>query len=186
MFNHQNPPQTGGYYRFMQHADQRVGIFIDTQNMYHSARHLFNRRVNFKNILEDAVAGRKLIRAMAYVISTKTEEEQPFFEALEKTGIELREKELIEYASGAKKADWDVGMAIDAVRMLDMLDVVILITGDGDFVPLVDFAQNRGRIVEVMSFGETTSSRLIEAADRFRDLSKEKKRYLFFSHPKRG
>jgi len=170
----------------MQHADQRVGIFIDSQNMYHSARHLFNRRVNFKNILEDAVIGRKLIRAVAYVISTKTEEEQPFFEALEKTGIELRQKELIEYASGAKKADWDVGMAIDVVRMLDMLDVVVLVTGDGDFVPLVDFVQNHGRIVEVMSFGETTSSRLIEAADHFIDLSKEKKRYMFFSPQKRG
>lgn len=163
------------------HTEQRVGIFIDSQNMYHTARHLFKKRVNFKNIVEDAVSGRKLIRAIAYVISTKTEEEQPFFEALKTIGIELRDKELIEFFSGAKKADWDVGLAIDVVRMLDMLDVVILVTGDGDFCPLVEYAQSRGRIVEVMSFKETTNAKLIETVDRHTNLTDNKRRYLITS-----
>jgi uncharacterized LabA/DUF88 family protein len=161
--------------------DQRVGIFIDTQNMYHTARHLFRKRVNFKNILEDGVAGRKLIRAIAYVISTKTEEEQPFFESLQKLGIELQIKELIEYASGAKKADWDVGLAVDVVRMIDMLDVIIILSGDGDFVPLVEYIQNRGRRVEVMSFKETTNAKLQEVVDDHIDLSSNKRRYLISS-----
>jgi uncharacterized LabA/DUF88 family protein len=160
------------------HLDQRVGVFIDTQNMYYSARYLFGRRVSFGNIVEDAVAGRRLIRAMAYVVKTKTADETPFFEALKKLGIELREKELMEYLSGQKKADWDVGLAIDAVRMLDMLDVVILVTGDGDFVPLIEFAKSRGRIVEVMGFRETTSSKLVEAADEYTNLSDNKRRFL--------
>jgi uncharacterized LabA/DUF88 family protein len=161
-----------------QHSDQRVGIFIDTQNMYYSARYLFGRKVSFSNIVEDAVAGRKLIRAIAYVVSTKGQEEKPFFEALQKAGIELREKELMEYFSGQKKADWDVGLAVDAIRMLDMLDVVVIVSGDGDFLPLVDYVKGRGRIVEVMSFRETTSSKLVEAVDRFTNLSDDKKRYL--------
>ena len=163
------------------HSDQRVGIFIDTQNMYHSARHLFKRRVNFQNIFTDAIADRKIIRALAYVISTKTEEEQPFFEALSNMGIELQDKELIEYFSGAKKADWDVGLAIDVVRMLDMLDVVVLVSGDGDFCPLVEYAQSRGRIVELISFKETTNSRLLEIVDASIDLSSDRKRYLMGS-----
>src|SRR3989338_10471673 len=125
------------------HKDQRVGVFIDTQNMYYSARHLFKRKVNFKHIVEDATADRRLIRAMAYVIRTKTAEGQPFFEALMKAGIELREKDLIEYASGHKKGDWDVGLTIDVVRMLDMLDVVVLVSGDGDYAPLVQYCQAR-------------------------------------------
>lgn len=162
----------------VKHLDQRVGIFIDTQNMYYSARYLFGRRVNFGNIVEDAVASRKLIRAMAYVVKTKTQDETPFFEALKKLGIELREKELMEYLSGQKKADWDVGLAIDAVRMLDMLDVIVLVTGDGDFVPLIEFAKSRGRIVEVMGFRETTSSKLVEAVDEYTNLSENKRRYL--------
>jgi len=161
-----------------QHSDQRVGIFIDTQNMYYSARYLFGRKVNFKKIVDDAVAGRKLIRAIAYVVSTKDQAEKPFFEALQKSGIELREKELMEYFSGQKKADWDVGLAVDAIRMLDMLDVVVICSGDGDFLPLVDYVKGRGRIVEVMSFRETTSGKLVEAVDRYTNLSDDKKNYL--------
>jgi uncharacterized LabA/DUF88 family protein len=162
----------------IKHKDQRVGVFIDTQNMYYSARNLFKRKVNFKNIVEDAVAGRKLIRAHAYVVRTKSEEERPFFEALQKAGIETREKDLQEYANGSKKADWDVGLAIDVVQMLDMLDVVIIASGDGDFIPLVEYAQGRGRIVELMAFGATTSSNLLDYVNDYTNLSDNKRRYL--------
>lgn len=160
------------------HEDQRVGVFIDTQNMYYSARNLFKRKVNFKNIVEDAVAGRKLIRANAYVVRTQSEEERPFFEALQKAGIETREKDLQEYQSGAKKADWDVGLAIDVVQMLPMLDVVVIASGDGDFIPLVEYVQSRGRMVEVMAFGATTSSNLLDVVHDYINLSENKKRYL--------
>lgn len=160
------------------HKDQRVGVFIDTQNMYYSARNLFKRKVNFKNIVEDAVAGRKLIRATAYVVSTEGGENEPFFEALEKAGIETRRKALMEYPSGHKKADWDVGLAIDAVQMLDTLDVVVIISGDGDFQPLANYIQSRGRMVEVMAFGKTTSSKLVSAVNDYIDLSSNKRRYL--------
>jgi len=160
------------------HKDQRVGVFIDTQNMYYSARNLFKRKVNFKNIVLDAVADRKLIRATAYVVATEDGQEKPFFEALEKAGIEAVAKDLQEYASGAKKADWDVGLAIDVVKMLDMLDVVVLVSGDGDFQPLVEYVHSRGRMVEVMSFGQTTSGKLRAMAKDFTDLSANKRRYL--------
>ena len=162
----------------IQNPDQRVGVFIDTQNMYYSARHLFNKKVNFGNILTDAVNGRKLIRAIAYVVSTKTAEERPFFDALIKAGIELREKELMEYFSGQKKADWDVGLAVDVIRMLDMLDVVIIASGDGDFLPLVDYVKSRGRILETIGFRETTSAKILESTDSYINLSEDPKRYL--------
>ncbi len=168
------------------HANQRVGVFIDTQNMYYSARHLFGRKVNFKNIVEDAVSGRQLIRALAYVIRTKGAEERPFFEALQKSGIETREKNLIEYASGQKKADWDVGLAIDVVQMLDILDVVVIVSGDGDYLPLIEYVQSRGRIAEVMAFGETTSSLSIDFCDDYIDLSQNKRRYLIGPTAKEG
>lgn len=160
------------------HKDQRVGVFIDTQNMYYSARNLFKRKVNFKNIVDDGVAGRKLIRAMAYVVSTEGGEEKTFFEALENAGIETRKKALMEYPSGQKKADWDVGLAIDVVQILDTLDVVVIVSGDGDFQPLVDYAKSRGRMVELMAFGETTSSKLVEKVHDFINLSQNRRRYL--------
>src|SRR3989339_718784 len=162
----------------LKHLDQRVGVFIDTQNMYYSARYLFGRRVNFGHIVEDAVAGRKLIRAMAYVVKTKTQDETPFFEALKKLGIELREKDLMEYLSGQKKADWDVGLTMDIVRILDTLDVVVLVSGDGDFVYLADYVKGRGRLLEVMSFRETTSAKLVEAADLYTNLSDDTRKFL--------
>jgi len=167
----------------IRHPDQRVGVFIDTQNMYYSARNIFGKKVNFKNIVGDAADGRRLIRALAYVVKTKTAEETPFFEALKKMGIELREKELMEYLSGQKKADWDVGLAVDVIRMLDMLDVVVLVSGDGDFIPLVQYAQSRGRFVEVMAFRETTNSKLIEAVDSYVNLSENRRRYLIGPTP---
>src|SRR3990167_189953 len=171
------------------HIDQRVGVFIDTQNLYHSAKNLYDdARVNFSNILKDAVAGRKLIRAMAYVISTKEGVEQGFFDALAKIGIETRSKELQEFWGGAKKGDWDVGLAVDAITLAPKLDSIIIASGDGDFVPLVKYLQiNMGIQVEVIAFGKSASSSLREAADDFFDLSDDPGAYLMgFKDKRRG
>ncbi len=159
-------------------SDRRVGVFIDVQNMYYSARNLFNRKVNFTNIVKETVGDGKLIRAIAYTISTKGGEEEAFFEALRKSGIEVMSKELLEYHGGNKKGDWDVGITIDIVRMLDMLDVVVLVSGDGDFVALSDYVRSRGRIFHVASFRESTSSTLLESVDLYTNLSDNKKTFL--------
>ena len=152
----------------MKYKDQRVGILVDVSNMYHSAKNLYNKRVNFKEILKEAVAGRKLIRANAYVIKTETEEEMPFFEALSQQGFEVKMKDLQIFTGGAKKADWDVGISVDAIILAAKLDVLVLVTGDGDYLPLVSYLQNtKGCLVEVMAFRQTTSSKLIEMADDF-------------------
>lgn len=171
----------------IKHDDQRVGFFIDTQNLYHSAKNLYDdARVNFGAMVKDAVAGRKLVRALAYVISTKTGEESSFFDALGKIGIETRVKELQEFWGGAKKGDWDVGMAVDAIRLAPKLDTVILATGDGDFIPLVEYLQNQGCQVEVVSFGKSTSGKLKEAADDFFDLSDNPSAYLLGHRERRS
>lgn len=166
----------------IKHPDQRVGVFIDTQNMYYSARNLHDAHVNFKNVVEAAVAGRKLIRAIAYVVRTKTGEEQPFFEALVKSGIETRQKDLQEFFGGAKKADWDVGLAVDAIRVSDVLDVVVIVSGDGDYIPLVEYLKHRGRQVELVAFRKTASTKLVESVDSFLDLSEDKKKFLIGSN----
>ncbi|MFA4818300.1 MAG: NYN domain-containing protein [Patescibacteria group bacterium] len=165
----------------LKHKDQRVGVFIDVQNMYYSARNLYGARVNFGNILEQAVSGRKLIRAIAYVIKAEAPEEVKFFEALDKQGFELKMKDLQVFVGGAKKGDWDVGVAIDAISMAPKLDVIVLVTGDGDFVPLVQFLQFLGQRVEVIAFGDTASAKLIEQADDFFDLATQPNKYLFHS-----
>lgn len=163
----------------IKHKDQRVGILVDVSNMYHSAKNLYKKRVNFKEILKTAVAGRKLIRAIAYVVRTETEEENPFFEALSQQGFEVKMKDLQIFAGGAKKADWDVGITVDAIKLGEKLDVVVLVTGDGDYLPLVSYLQNtKGCLVEVMAFRQTASSRLMEDADDFVNLSDSNKYLL--------
>lgn len=164
----------------MKNKEQRVGIFIDIQNLYHSAKNLYNSRVNYKELLKSLIAGRRLIRAMAYVVKTEASEgdaggnnkemsgEAAFFDALSRAGIELRSKDIQIYPGGMKKADWDVGMAVDAIRMAEFLDVVILVTGDGDFIPLVEYLKwGRGRSVEVAAFSRSASGKLKEVVDEF-------------------
>lgn len=163
----------------IKHKSQRVGIFIDTQNLYHSAKNLYKAKVNFGQVVKEAVAGRNLIRAIAYVIRTESEEEKGFFDALNKLGIETKVKDIRIFAGGAKKADWDIGMAIDAVAMAQKLDTIILATGDGDFVPLVEYLKyTYGTQVEVISFGKSSSGQLKEAADDFIDMSEDPRTYL--------
>ncbi|HAJ44827.1 MAG: hypothetical protein UV53_C0028G0002 [Candidatus Azambacteria bacterium GW2011_GWE1_42_9] len=162
----------------IKHKDQRVAILIDVQNLYHSAKNLYNARVNFSEILKAALSGRKLVRAIGYVIKTETGEETAFFEALTKMGIETKMKDLQIFPGGMKKGDWDVGMAVDAIRLGEAtVDAVVLGTGDGDFVPLVEYLKGRGRQMEIISFGRSTSAKLKEAADDFIDMSADPKKF---------
>lgn len=161
--------------------EQRVGVFIDTSNLYHSAKNLYKRKVNFGTVLKDAVAGRKLVRAIAYVISSEGGEEKNFFEALTKLGIETKTKDLQIFPGGAKKGDWDVGITVDAIKMAPKLDAIVLVAGDGDFVPLIEYLQSQSMVqVEVVSFGKSTSAKLIEVADDFLDLSTNPRKYLIY------
>ena len=172
----------------IQTTAQRVGIFIDVQNIYHSAKNLYTARVNFQKLIKELVGDRTLIRALAYVIKSETAlGEQSFFDALESAGLELRIKDLQIFAGGMKKADWDVGMAVDAIRISSTLDVVILVTGDGDFVPLVAYLKwGLGKHVEDAAFIKTTSSRLIDVADTFVDISKLPKLLMDIPTKRRG
>lgn len=160
------------------HKGQRVGIFIDTQNLYHSAKNLYGAKVNFGNIVKEAVGKRELIRAIAYVITTESGEEKNFIEALKKVGIEIKSKDLQIFFGGAKKADWDVGMAVDAIKLAPKLDVVIIMSGDGDFVPLLEYLKSSLTQVEVVAFGKSASLRLRETADAFTDLSDNPGKFL--------
>ncbi|MEI6266687.1 MAG: NYN domain-containing protein [bacterium] len=162
----------------VKNTDQRVGIFIDVQNLYYSARALYGTKVNFGEIVRTATAGRKLIRAIAYAVKAEMPEEQSFFDALEKAGLEVKTKDLQTFVSGQKKADWDVGIAVDILNMAPKLDAIILCSGDGDFQILMHQAKTEGCRAEVMSFGRSTSAKLIEESDDFVDMDLEPERYL--------
>jgi len=161
-----------------QRKNHRVGVFVDVSNMYHSAKNLYKARVNFKELLRLTSANREVVRAIAYVIKSDTEEEKAFFSALEKAGFELKSKDLQIFPGGMKKGDWDVAIAIDAITLSKLVDTVVIVSGDGDYEPLVEYLQFNGIIVEVAGFNRSTSSRLIDAANNFLDLEEVKDKVL--------
>lgn len=158
--------------------NQRVGIFVDVQNLYYSAKNLYKGKVDYSKLLEEATDDRKLIRALAYVIEAQTPDEENFFEALGEIGFQVRKKKLKEFYDGAKKGDWDMGIAIDAIKMANKIDVAVLVTGDGDFKSLVEHLQNQGIQVEGMSFGKSTAGELIETVDTFINMDEKKGHFL--------
>ncbi len=163
----------------LKHEEQRVVVLVDVQNMYHSAKNLYDARVNFKNLLKTALGERKLIRAIGYTIKTEGGEEDAFLHALRKMGIETKMKPLQIFPGGMKKGDWDVGMAVDAIKFSSYVDAIILVSGDGDFIPLVEYLKSATPVrVEVVAFGESCSGELKEKVHDFINLSEEKEKYL--------
>lgn len=161
-----------------QNKEQRVAVFVDIQNMYYSAKNLYQSKVDFGKLLTYAVSGRKLIRAFAYVIKADVGSEKEFFEALNKIGYEVREKELQIFYGGAKKGDWDVGLCMDAVRVMPKVDALVLVSGDGDYTDLLDYARSQGVRTEVIAFGKTGSGRLFSEADYVTDMGESPEKFL--------
>jgi uncharacterized LabA/DUF88 family protein len=161
------------------YKEQRVGVFVDVQNLYYSARNVYKSKVDFRAILKEAIKGRNLIRAIAYVIRADVKDEENFFDALKNLGYEVKEKDLQVFFGGAKKGDWDIGIAMDLIELAPKLDTVILVSGDGDFVPLVRHLKHAlGCYVEVMAFGKSSSQKLIEEADNYLDLDTDPQKFL--------
>ena len=160
------------------HPDQRVAVLADSQNLYHTGQSLYSRNIDYASLLEAAVDGRQLTRAIAYVIRADAPEEESFFDALENIGFETRIKEIRTFGDGSKKADWDVGMSLDAVSLAPHVDTVVLCTGDGDFARLCSHLRHEGVRTEIIAFDESTAEELVDAAESFEDMSADTDRFL--------
>ncbi len=150
-------------------ADERVGIFIDVQNMWYAARQHYgiSARLDFEKLMQAAVGDRRLICAYAYVIQTPEVDQSGFVTMLEQFSYQVKRKDLRRRSDGSAKGDWDMEMAIDMIRMADKVDVVILASGDGDFVSLLQLLKELGPRVEVFSFLHNTARDLVEASDHY-------------------
>jgi uncharacterized LabA/DUF88 family protein len=160
------------------HPGQRVAVLADAQNLYHTARSLYSRNIDYDALLQEAVDDRELTRAIAYVIRADSPEEESFFEALVDIGFETRIKDIKTFQDGSKKADWDVGMSLDAVTLAKHNDAVVLCTGDGDFARVCRYLRHEGCRAEAMGFEESSSEDLKAAVDGFIDMSDDSERFL--------
>lgn len=158
--------------------EQRVAVFVDVQNLYYSAKNLFGAKVDFGRVLNIAVGGRRLVRAFTYVIKADVGAEKEFFEALNKIGYEVKMKDLQTFYDGSKKGDWDVGLCMDVVRMVPKIDAMVLVSGDGDYIELLKYAQSQGVRTEVMAYSQTASGKLVETADFMLDMASVPGKFL--------
>jgi uncharacterized LabA/DUF88 family protein len=152
---------------------ERIGVFVDVPNLVYAARYL-NRWIDFGRLLERLLGGRRLIRAHAYSpTDPDPAAEQQFLTPVKSQGYRLTTKNYRTFASGAKKADMDLDLCMDVVRLVvaKAVDCIVLCSGDGDFLPLLEFCADNGVRVEVASFIEATSDELRQACDRFYNLS---------------
>ncbi len=159
--------------------NQRIAIFLDVQNLYYSARDAFNRKVNFESVLNITLKDRILLRAIAYLVKLQGVDQKGFINTLKHIGYQVREKEpkifkrLDDQGNlwTTIKADWDMGIAMDAIMLADKIDVAVLASGDGDFTDLVNYLRTKGVKVEIAAFKQTSAKELIEIADEFIDLT---------------
>ncbi|MFH1069624.1 MAG: NYN domain-containing protein [Candidatus Glassbacteria bacterium] len=145
----------------------RVGVFVDVQNMFYAAKKLDGARLDYETMLDHILAQRRLIKAAAYIVESSEIDQSGFISVLEKKGYQVRRKELKSFTDGTAKGDWDMGIAIDIIELAPYLDVVALVSGDGDFVSLVHLVKKLGPTVELYAFGHNLSTELRETADRF-------------------
>ena len=160
------------------HDRQRVAVIADSQNLYHTAHSLHSRNLDYTALLEAAVDDRELVRAIAYVIRAESPAEEDFFEALRDIGFETKIKEIKTFADGSQKANWDLGMCLDAVTLASKVDTVVLASGDGDFERLCTHLRHEGVRTEVIGFESSTAEELVAAADDFLDMSEDLERFL--------
>ena len=157
--------------------DQRVAVLIDMQNMFYSALSMYKKKLNFETLLPVITRGRRLTRAVAYVVQTPEIDQTKFLDFLVSLGVEIKSKKLKIRPDGSAKGDWDMGMAIDAINIAPKVDAIALVTGDGDFVALVDKLKAMGVRVEVYSFPGSTAEELRLAADYYHALDAEVLRF---------
>lgn len=152
---------------------QRVGVLVDVQNMFYSAKAIYKAKLNFSKLMESAVRGRQLIRAICYCVDNPDIDQTGFSDMLKTNGYEVKYKTMRVRPDGSVKADWDMGMAIDAINLAHKLDIMVLVTGDGDFIDLVTHLQSRGVLVEGISFPKSTNEDLVKAVDVFTALDEK-------------
>lgn len=145
----------------------RVGVFVDVQNIYYGAKIGYQAKLNFETLLNLVTKDREIVTAIAYIVQTPEINQDEFIKTLDRVGYTVKSKDLRRRADGSAKGDWDLGIAMDIISLQDRLDVVVLVSGDGDFTELIKVLKRSNITVEVAAFQHNTSRDLIEIADTF-------------------
>jgi uncharacterized LabA/DUF88 family protein len=149
---------------------ETIALFVDSQNLYYSARTAYAAKVNYEKLLRLITGNRHLVKAYAYIVQPPEGDVKPFATSLERIGYIVKTKDVRTRANGSAKANWDMSIALDILGILDRVDTIVLASGDGDFAPLIDFIKGKNKRVEIFAFPDNTAYDLKEKADRFEPL----------------
>ncbi len=154
-------------------SKEKIGIFVDTQNLYHAAKDYYFAKVNYEKLYHFVSKERQIIKAVAYVINNPGVDQSKFINVLKQCGFEVRKEDLIVRGDGTAKGNTDVDIVMDIMQSLKLVDTIVLISGDGDFATMIQRIKNEGKRVEVYGFPQVTSLRLKEIADQYIPIGEE-------------
>lgn len=152
----------------------KVAIFVDVQNVYYTTKQAFNSHFDYAAFWRMATIDREVVKATAFAIDRDDPKQKQFQNILRTIGFEVKLKPFIARADGSAKGDWDVGITLDVIDHAQEADVVVLVSGDGDFDRLVERVKDKyGCVIEVYGVAQLTAISLIRAASRFVPIEKE-------------
>lgn len=147
---------------------EKVAIFVDVQNIYYTVKQNYQRHFNYNAFWSRAIAGREVAAAFAYAIDKGDSKQLGFQQILRNIGFEVRLKPYIQRSDGSAKGDWDVGITLDVIDYAAKVDVIILVSGDGDFALLLNKVRNTYHVTtEVYGVPALTAPSLVCSTDRF-------------------
>jgi uncharacterized LabA/DUF88 family protein len=153
---------------------KKVALLVDVQNVYYTTRDAFGRNFDYNKFWSVATADRQVIKAIAYAIDRGDRKQKEFQNILRAIGFEVKLKPFIQRSDGSAKGDWDVGITIDALEYSESADIVVLVSGDGDFDLLVNKLRiDKGKQVEVYGVAKLTAASLVNTASKFIPIKNE-------------
>ncbi|MEZ8105935.1 MULTISPECIES: NYN domain-containing protein [Vibrio] len=153
---------------------EKVAILVDVQNVYYTTKEKYRSNFDYNQFWYVATTGREVIKANAYAIASQDPRQRQFHHILRGVGFEVKLKPFIQRRDGSAKGDWDVGIALDAIELAEEADVIVLVSGDGDFEVLVERIKQRfNKPVEVYGVPGLTAQNLIDSASRFHPIDND-------------
>ena len=158
----------------MEKIVKKIAVFADVQNIYYTTRQAFGRQFDYRKLLDRVRKGGDIVSATAYAIDRGDTRQRAFQSALRQMGFEVKLKPYIQRSDGSSKGDWDVGIAIDVMAEAPNVDVIVLLSGDGDFDLLLKKVKDEYRVrTEVYGVAALTANALIDAASLFYRIDEE-------------
>ena len=153
---------------------KKIAVFADVQNIYYTCRQAYGRQFNYRELMKRVAADGEIVMAKAYAIDRGDEKQQKFQSALTHMGFTVRLKPYIQRSDGSAKGDWDVGITIDILEAAREVDVVVLLSGDGDFDLLLRKIRKDYKVrAEVYGVPNLTANSLIDAASLYHQINED-------------